>query len=96
MHTTVLQTVILIWYKGTNIEVPIASIFSVKFPEDGHSRCVSNTGTHLPNFTTIHLRHSSTPKNVCSITPYLPHSFTLKMEAEGPTNHDTYLPNDMP
>jgi hypothetical protein len=97
MHTTVFSTVIIIiWYMGTNIfETPIAFICSVKLPEDGCSRSVWNTGAHLPNYAALHLRHSSNPKNVCSVTLYLPHSFTLKMEAEGPTNPETHLPNHM-
>jgi len=65
----------------------------VFLPEDGCSRSVSNTGTHLQNYTALHLGHSSNPKNIRSITLYLPHSFTLKMEVEGPINPDTHLPN---
>jgi hypothetical protein len=73
MHITVFWAVILIWYMGTNIfEVTITSNFSVKLPEDGCSRSVSKTGTDVPNYTALHLGHSSNPKNVCSITPYLP------------------------
>jgi len=34
-------------------------------------------------------------QRTCSITLYLPHSFNLKMEVEGPTNPDTHLPNHM-
>ena len=82
------------WYMGTNIfEIPTVSIFSVKLPEDGCSRSASNTVTHLSNYTALHLGQSSNPKNVCSITLYLPQSSTFKMAVEGPTNPDTSLPN---